>query len=60
MPSLKASGVIKSGRKGGGGVARTLNGNCLPSNYYPGPMLLNFSVPMGTGVSNMVNILTHT
>ena len=25
----------------------------LPSKYYPGPMLLNFSVLMGTGVSNM-------
>ena len=24
-----------------------------PSKYYPGPMLLNFSVQMGTGVSNM-------
>ena len=23
------------------------------SKYYPGPMLLNFSVGMGTGVSNM-------
>jgi hypothetical protein len=26
----------------------------LPSKYYPGPMLLNFRVLMGTGVSNMV------
>ena len=25
----------------------------LPSKYYPGPMLLNFSIQMGTGVSNM-------
>ena len=25
----------------------------LPCKSYPGPMLLNFSVPMGTGVSNM-------
>ena len=25
----------------------------LQSKYYPGPMLLNFSVQMGTGVSNM-------
>ena len=25
----------------------------LPSKYYPGPMLLNFSVRMGTGDSNM-------
>ena len=25
----------------------------LPSNYYPGPMLLNFSVQIGTAVSNM-------
>ncbi len=24
-----------------------------PSKYYPGPILLNFSVQMGTGVSNM-------
>ena len=24
----------------------------LPSKYYPGAMLLNFSVQMGTGVSN--------
>jgi hypothetical protein len=30
----------------------------LPSKYYPRPMLLNFSVRMGTGVSNMVNPLT--
>ena len=26
----------------------------LPSKYYPGQMLLNFSVRMGTGASNMV------
>ncbi len=30
----------------------------LPSKYYSGPLLLNFSVRMGTGVSNMVNPLT--
>ncbi len=30
----------------------------LPSKYYQGPMLLNISVRMGTGVSNMVNLLT--
>ncbi len=34
----------------------TLEG--LPSKYYPGPMLRNFSVQTGTGVSNMINLLT--
>ena len=27
----------------------------LPSKYYPGPMVPNFCVQMGTGISNMVN-----
>ncbi len=30
----------------------------LPSKYYHGPMLLNFSVRMGTGGSKIVNPLT--
>jgi hypothetical protein len=30
----------------------------LPSKYYTGPMLLNFRVQMGTGVSSIVNLLT--
>jgi hypothetical protein len=43
----------------GGGGSRTCNSlEGLPSKYYTGPMLLNFSVRMGIGVSNMVNLLT--
>ncbi len=32
---------------------------CLPSKFYPGPMLLNVSVRMTTGVSNMATVLAN-
>ena len=32
----------------------------LPSKYYPGPMLLNFSVQMGTSISNMAWSADHS
>ncbi len=57
--SLKRLYSIRRGGGRGRGASRTWNSlECLPSKYYPGPMLLKFSDRMGTGVSNMVNSLT--
>ncbi len=51
--------LYPQGGEEGIGPSRTWNSlEGLPSKYYPRPMLLNFSVPMGTGVSSMVNLLT--
>jgi hypothetical protein len=48
--SLRRLYSVRRGR--GIGASRTWNSlEGLPSKYYPGPMLLNFSVRMGTGVS---------
>ncbi len=54
--------TLSAGGGGGAPAEPEIPWRGLPSKYYPGPMLLNFSVQncseMGTGVSNMVNPLT--